>query len=78
MNRFPVITTIPQFCRACGWPPDALDGVKYTEVLALLDCYDLTLDFVLKARKTEGRTCGDSPCGMCAACDARFQEGFGY
>ena len=77
MNRFPVITTIPQFCRACGWPPDALDGVKYTEVLALLDCYDLTLDFVLKARKAaEEEGCGD--CGRCSACDARFQEGFGY
>jgi hypothetical protein len=75
VKRFPVITTIPQFCRAVGWPLDALDGVKYTEVLALLECYDLTLDFVFKARKAK-EGCGD--CGMCASCDARFQEGHGY
>ena len=77
MKRFPVITTIPQFCRACGWPPDALDGMRYTKVLALLECYDLTLDFVFKARPSREPLfkCGDSPCGMCASC---FSEGTGY
>ena len=76
MRKWPVITTIPQFCVAIGWPTDALDGMKFSEVLSLLALYDLTVDFVCRERDPLFK-CGDSPCGRCASCTC-LADGTGY
>lgn len=50
---FPVIKTIDQFCAATGWPKAEWDGMWYSECLAILALYDLTLDFEFKPTKKQ-------------------------
>ena len=71
MKKFPIITTIPQFCEACGWPEDALDGMRYSAVLELLALYDLTVGFKFSPKKCP---LGKKDCAMCK----EFDDGYGY